>query len=676
LHPAHIIKPAKPDLCHNFTGQPTRAATDEERVGENIRGTHLHTQHPIELANLLNGVGLSKDGRTASEDRDAWEAGLPLWVSYLEWLIANKQNFVEWALLEWGDHSGFSTSKERQKRIKLLVEMAHDWGIRVSIDAPLNLQQQHAWRLQIQSRLVKKDVEERVKWLLGTGIDELSTEVGSTEFSSTDPKMTVEILDSLVDLLARQGKHVMVKNHVSTSQVAAGFKDPLDPSKNINFNYLSYYADERIISAPHTVQMYSLTCPLVGSYGRTNYTDIDRMMSLFEKKKKPQVFFPETAYWVNFDITVPISLPLYAQNRLFDVQLLARTTAPHAGHLNFESGWAFGYWINNAAQARATWTRGRHDDGAEYSAQTLFQEVLAPLGKRGRRLASILSNLTDFQNKYLVYEKFPDPNDPSKEQTLMGYLEGWDGMAEAQAHFQFAVVQPDRVHPRDISNHRQWFADYLAPQLKHLEMLTLTSAKSCKSLREEALAAKDPGYRLLLDACVGVELFFWRVRQVRAIYSAAFNNDFTVRELARSESSIQHGLALIKMLDLPPEWSEWNGQAWPTAYPYGHLWPAASLFFWRRDHQIVQHSIVKPCYLNLYDPVEIGLPFSSWKAWYKQPAGWLGGFLSWAPWFSQWAECCSGPSADGPLLDAINLPSSFEMPEPEPEAIGDVEMTS
>jgi hypothetical protein len=37
------------------------------------------------------------------------------------------------------------------------------------------------------------------------------------------------------------------------------------------------------------------------------------------------LYYGETAFWVNFDIDVPLFLPIYASARLFDLRLIART---------------------------------------------------------------------------------------------------------------------------------------------------------------------------------------------------------------------------------------------------------------------------------------------------------------------------------------------------------------
>jgi len=657
LHPSYPVEPDSPRWCQTLHS-PAVAPKGRRRKGSNqefgaaVRGTHLHTQHPIELADVLNGVG-----QGGNEEETAWAAGLPAWTLYLQWLVANKQNLVEWALLEWPGSDGFSTSDVRQRRLRQIVDVAHEWGLRVSIDAPFNLQQQHAWRLQTgEDGGGWEAIAGRLNWLCNVGVDMVSTEIGSTEFSKTDPGATIELLNSVAAYLGSRGKQLVVKNHASTSQFAKGYKDPLDPSKDLNFNYITYYADERVISAPHTVQMYSLADPLVGSYGRYDYADVRAMMGLLEKEGKPQVFFPETAYWVDFDISVPIFLPLYAADRLRDVEILA-SEAPSAGHLNFESGWSFGYWLNNAAQAWAAWHRGPGLMEPELSSSpagpvhSIFRQLLAPLGPLGSELADLLASLTALQNRTLVQDTFLAPD--GRLQTLVGYLEGWEGMAELQEAWQIAVVQPARVHPRDVASHAKWYDATLAPRLRKLEEAARPLAATCRALRG-AVVKRAGAKELVTDVCVGVELFHLRVRQVCGIYAAAAGA--AVEEgLETSRSSIAAGLALVAELNLSPQMTGWTGTPAPTSYPFGYLWSAANLFFWRRDHQIVARGVREACYLNLYDPVEIGLPASSYKGGLKRLARFLGAWMSFWPYLHSYSGCLSGPAGAEPELDPVLL---------------------
>ncbi len=68
-------------------------------------------------------------------------------------------------------------------------------------------------------------VQKRLDWLLDLGLDMISTEMGTTEFSKTDPKDTIELLDAIVEYLASKGKELVVKNHAATGQFAAGYED-------------------------------------------------------------------------------------------------------------------------------------------------------------------------------------------------------------------------------------------------------------------------------------------------------------------------------------------------------------------------------------------------------------------------------------------------------------------
>ena len=57
---------------------------------------------------------------------------------------------------------------------------------------------------------------------------------------------------------------------------------------------------------------------------------------------------PMQAYWVNYDIDVPLFLPLYGANRILDLQTMARLEIQRntsvQGQNNFGSGWEWSYW--------------------------------------------------------------------------------------------------------------------------------------------------------------------------------------------------------------------------------------------------------------------------------------------------------------------------------------------
>lgn len=60
------------------------------------------------------------------------------------------------------------------------------------------------------------------------------------------------------------------------------------------------------------------------TYGNENFTYMfDFMFKNAAKGVREVVYHPETAYWVNYDIDVPLFLPLYGFARLRDLRHIA-----------------------------------------------------------------------------------------------------------------------------------------------------------------------------------------------------------------------------------------------------------------------------------------------------------------------------------------------------------------
>jgi hypothetical protein len=81
LHPMYVATPnnASVDLA------PLLAMESMARQPKlQIRGSHVHAEHPNELCNMLNGF--AADGSFAS--REKWQLLLSEWAQYLQWLLA------------------------------------------------------------------------------------------------------------------------------------------------------------------------------------------------------------------------------------------------------------------------------------------------------------------------------------------------------------------------------------------------------------------------------------------------------------------------------------------------------------------------------------------------------------------------------------------------------------
>jgi hypothetical protein len=182
------------------------------------RNFHIHTQHPLELNEVLQGMDTPMNGplhHNCSEHHqtsdpgqhqglycERWEDMVPNVVSLFEWCVANKLNKIEWMLLgnyKWGlfDHSDL-----RKKRLKVLTSLGHQFGLLVGADVTLGNIQQHAWYMvnpRLPFRKQVKQIHKRVDWIFDAGFDFLSTESGMTEFTHPDCKSSSSLCP-LIDL--------------------------------------------------------------------------------------------------------------------------------------------------------------------------------------------------------------------------------------------------------------------------------------------------------------------------------------------------------------------------------------------------------------------------------------------------------------------------------------------
>ena len=69
---------------------------------------------------------------------------------------------------------------------------------------------------------------------------------------------------------AYDGAQAWMKVHIPAGLVAEGYADPVT-GEDINFNFLTYYADDRLAVMPHTVQHYALDDP-APTYGNLDFS--------------------------------------------------------------------------------------------------------------------------------------------------------------------------------------------------------------------------------------------------------------------------------------------------------------------------------------------------------------------------------------------------------------------
>src|SRR5690606_186035 len=126
------------------------------------------------------------------------------------------------------------------------------------------------------------------------------------------------------------------------------------------------------------------------TYGQKDFSEILRFIK-FESGRRPIIWFPETAYWVSYDIDVPLFLPVYGYRRVGDLRLLtalesSREIEPIEGQLVFSSGWEWGYWLNDIVALNAAWNPHTEKETDLESFEVMLKDSLGSFAKTTNQL--------------------------------------------------------------------------------------------------------------------------------------------------------------------------------------------------------------------------------------------------------------------------------------------------
>ena len=153
-------------------GSLSKSLSETHSPSKRIRQWHYHTQHPLELVDVLQGWGQGGYG-------DEYSAGFTKMLSQVEdlfeWTIANRQNRFQYALLAAESWKDFARSPLRAERLTQIVDIAHNYCLAIGYDAPIVFKQQHAFALlptttgtpEAQAKMLQQNID----FLAGTGID-------------------------------------------------------------------------------------------------------------------------------------------------------------------------------------------------------------------------------------------------------------------------------------------------------------------------------------------------------------------------------------------------------------------------------------------------------------------------------------------------------------------------
>ncbi len=559
LHPEETYFP--PSLCLDCVGD-----VDEEAApGYTMRGTHVHTMHPIEYESTLLGNDPSTLHRF---DR------------FLGWLIARRQNYLEWNLLRTIDDEAWLAHATE------MVKRAHARGFNMGIVAPIAFRQQNSFFLYDAEapEPATTQMAASVDWLMQAGWDRINVEMGASEFFSVSDTEQVAWLDFLADYLDANypGTRTATKVHCTVNQTAPSFDD-------MNFNYIVKYAEGNVGVMPHTVQWYDLY--RVGpTYDREDFFDM-REFLLGEIGKREVFYYPETAYWVTFDNDVPIFLPQYVYARWNDLHRLRNTGMD--GQINFSSGLEWGYWLN--------------DLGAAWHVYAPADDYLAPI----RRVLSIFGDRAD-EAVSLLDEQILWQGDELLEKNGIRWLVAWDA-ADDIGHFTGIHAQPIRARLYEVDKMTpdavETFAEEDLTQLAAMIPVLNDYASRWDRLGEGLRTAG--ARRIHREFGLGIRINALRARYMLALYEgvvARVKGDDVMEAARFAEADAIKGQALkvantqSDTYRFPYDEIAVDRESY-TSYPFGYLRTVPDLWYWEREMQMAAEPGTYDFLHALYDLV-------------------------------------------------------------------------
>ena len=527
------------------------------------KGFHLHTQHPLELTEQL----LDPTSPNAMADIK----------QYIDWLVRNGQNYFEFCLLNDVDKKQWPT------HAKAFVDYAHSRGILAGADISLHMIQQKTFQLYKGPINQKKQIEKNLEWLLQADWDYLSMEFSTAEFIAGHTGKKEELRQYIISwLLLHSHTTLTGRQHVVTHVNAKSeeHKAVVDSA--------ALALDKHRGVLVHTVMFYDMTEPNAPVYENKNQRHQFEFM-LDQVKQRETWYYPESAYWITFDNSVPMFLLPYLSARLSDIDSCVKYGVP--GHLTFSSGWEWGYWLFDWSIARWSW-RYTYNGIAETRTPDMYARQVD-----SKDQAYQLNKGLALQQQYLKDE------DLMRWMTAMTItdeisIKGLNNAYEPRPQWSYKFLE-GKANDSIISVVRlqvlpklKAFADKSAVIVHYMRPNTdSVSAEWADGIEITGLRALHRYYTLqyILD------------RREAAINKQKINGDSLLIKAAEIRAQAQK-IVNRRQLHYRYPISSIAARRWDhTAYHYGYLYLASDLHFWQREEEQARRNNYSPFFMNVWN---------------------------------------------------------------------------
>lgn len=532
------------------------------------KGFHLHTQHPIDLTEQLLDANAPKALSDVKE--------------YIDWLARNGQNYFEFCLLRsinkptWIQHA------------KAITDYVHQRGLLASVDLSLHMIQQKTFQLYGSSINKKKQIEKNLQWISQANWDFINMEFSTAEFINGNEKKKEDLRQFILKwLVENTNTKLMGRQHVVQFKNQAKRKENLPQDSS-----LSAFEKQRGVLA-HTVMFYDMTEAKAPVYENENQRHIFNFM-LEENKQRETWYYPESAYWITFDNSVPMLLLPYLKARLTDID----TCVHHkiSGHITFSSGWEWAYWLIDWSIARWSWQHNYNGTKETRTPEMYARQVI------DSSIYDTFSKSLELQQQYL------------KDSSLMQWMTAMTITDEIALK-----AYANEYHPRPKLSYKYIRNKAKVHELEQLKSTTIPllnsyankSLEVAQNARKKLSSIKD-SHHLNTEIIDGLEITalraFHRLSTLQYLInkretkinhqkfdgaawleSAAKTRAQAQKIVNRRETEYRYPLHLIAE-------KRWDH----TAYHFGYLYPVSNLHFWNREEQQAKKNQYRPLFMNIW----------------------------------------------------------------------------
>ncbi len=502
-----------------------------------IRGYHMHTTHPIELSDYIL-------------DHTYGEKGIEEVKHYIDWLARNGQNYFEFVLLE---------SVKLKKWIpyfKTIEEYAHQRGIVLGLNVTLHHIQQKVFTLyknwpnswKSKKKQILKNIEtlNQLKW------DYWVIDFKTHEFSKDNSDKITRYKKLIFDELTKRNVKFADKYHVVNKP---------DPLANPDTSLLSFIS--KTTGLIHTVMFYSLVDEKAPVYEVENFQhSISKLLN--SKKYRETWYYPESAYWVTFDNSVPLMLTPYLNARIDDINFVDSIGV--AGHSTFTSGWEWGYWLFDWSIANWTWNKNKPQNKYD------FVEKIT----NNNELTEQFSLLADLQNTFI------------KDSNLIQYMD-----AQAATDELPTWIFNKEFHPRPKYSYKYIRNKATPGELNEVkqDINTMTNFVNQSNNILEKIDTNNlnlPSKELFYGYCITVLRAQHKIHTLNyLIHKNQKSDKETLKAILNKAKKVREEAQLIVR-------KQEENYRYPydiiavkrknkTAYRYGYLYTVSDLYFWERE---------------------------------------------------------------------------------------------